>query len=64
MMDNDYHHFISTKMIYGYRPLRVITIDAYLWRRSLTITISYFGEGRKMSPKLIGDGQRASVAKK
>ena len=38
-------------MIYGYGPLRVVTIDVY--------TISYFGEGRKMSPKLIGDGQKS-----
>ena len=58
MMDNDHHHFISTTMIYGYGPLRVVTIDAYIWWRSLTITISYFGDGWKMSPKLIGDGQK------
>jgi len=57
MTNNDHHHFISTIMIYGYRDLRFITIDAYIWWRLLTVTISYFGDGCKMSPKLIGDGK-------
>ena len=47
MMDNEHHHFISTTTIYGYEPLRVITIDAYIWWHSLTITISHFLWGSK-----------------
>ena len=42
MMNIDRHHFISTTTIYGYGPLRVVTIDAYIWWHSLTVTISYF----------------------
>ena len=50
MTNSDPHHFISTTNIYGDGPLMVITIDAYIWWRSLTVTISYFGEGQKMKP--------------
>ena len=46
-------------MIYGDEPLMVVIIDVYIWCRSLTITISYFGEGQKCHHKLIGDGQKS-----
>ena len=49
MMENDRQHFISTTTICGYGNLRVVTVDAYIWR--WTVTISYFGESQKMSPK-------------
>ena len=59
MTNSDPHHFISTTRIYGDGPLMVVTIDAYKWWRSLSVTISYFSERRKISPKLIGDGQKS-----
>ena len=58
MTNNDPHHFISTTTIYGDGPLRVVTIDAYIWWHLLIVTISYFGEGLKIHHKLIGDGQK------
>ena len=51
MTKNDPHHFISTKKIYSDGNLMVVTIDAYIWWHSLTVTISYFGGGQKMSPQ-------------
>ena len=59
MTDTNRYHFISRTTIYGYEALMVVIVDAYIWWHSLTITILYFGEGKKISPKLIGDGQKS-----
>lgn len=49
MKYSDRHHFISKIVIYGDGPLMVVTIDVYIWWHSFAVTISYYGEGQKMS---------------
>ena len=40
MTDSDRHHFIWTAMIFCDGPFMAITIGAYIWRCSLTVTIN------------------------
>ena len=49
MTDSDRHHFIWTTTIFCDGPFMAVTIGAYIWRRSLTVTINSLVTSRSVT---------------